>query len=148
MSLLSVSLGTAGALLALGTLCSRLRRQQRQRHNQAWQASLHSALALLQRVQKHRGLGGQDSQEARLQREQIATELDRLWRSCPQDDSGLAELDGAWRQLRQHPGLERGGGVVPRVGLLHAACAFRGVGPVQVGPVVTAHDLQGIGVEQ
>jgi len=103
MSLLSVSLGTAGALLALGALCSRLRRQQRRRHNQAWQASLHSALALLQRVQKHRGLGGQDSQEARLQREQIAAELDRLWRNCPQDDSGLAELDGTWRRLRQHP---------------------------------------------
>ena len=103
MSLLSVSLGTAGALLALGALCNRLRRQQRQRHNQAWQASLHNALALLQRVQKHRGLGGQDNPEARLLREQIATELDRLWRSCPQDDSGLAELDGAWRQLRQHP---------------------------------------------
>ena len=31
MSLLSVSLGTAGALLALGALCNRLRRQQRQR---------------------------------------------------------------------------------------------------------------------
>ena len=47
MSLLSVSLGTAGALLAFGALCNRLRRQQRQRHNQAWQASLHNALALL-----------------------------------------------------------------------------------------------------
>ena len=103
MSLLSVSLGTAGALLALGALCSRLRRQQRQRHNQAWQASVHNALALLQRLQKHRGLGGQDSQEARQQREQIAAELDHLWRSCPQDDSGLAELDGSWRRLRQHP---------------------------------------------
>jgi hypothetical protein len=103
MSLLSVTLGTAAGLLLLGAFCTGLRRQQHRRQQQGWQASLHNALALLQRVQKHRGLGSQDNREARQQREQIAAELDRLWHNCPQDDSGLAELDGVWRRLRQQP---------------------------------------------
>ncbi len=104
MSLFNVALGTVAGLLALGALCSRLRQQQLRRQNLAWQASLQNALALLQRLQKHRGLGGQPGAEAQAQREQIARELDQLWRNSPQDGSGLAELDGAWRHVRQQPG--------------------------------------------
>jgi hypothetical protein len=103
MSLLSVSLGTAVVLLIFAGICSRLHLQQQKRQNQRWQASLRAALALLQRLQKHRGLGGQDSLEADRQREQIAAELDQRWRDCPQDGTGLAELDGAWRKLRRQP---------------------------------------------
>ncbi|MFT5781124.1 MAG: hypothetical protein ACI9EB_000485 [Pseudomonas sp.] len=104
MSLLNVSLATAAGLLAFGALCQRLRLHKLHRQNRAWQTSLQNALELLQRVQKHRGLGSQDNREARQQREQIAAELDRLWHNCPQDDSGLAVLDGTWRRVRQQPG--------------------------------------------
>ena len=104
MSLINVALSTVAGLLALGALCSRLRQQQQRRQNLAWQASLQNALGLLQRLQQHRGLGGQLGAQAQAQREHIARELDQLWRHSPQDDSGLAELDGAWRRVRQQPG--------------------------------------------
>jgi chromosome segregation ATPase len=103
MSLVNAALSTGLLLLALGMLCSRLRWRQLRRQHRAWQANLQSALNILQRLQKHRGLGGQTNPEASQQRQQIAQQLDALWRDCPQNDNGLAELDGDWRRLRQQP---------------------------------------------
>ena len=63
------------------------------------QALMHS-LEMLQRLQKHRGLGGQDSAAARAQCRLLADELDRLWRELPPAAGELEELHPAWQRLR------------------------------------------------
>lgn len=88
-------------LLGAGLLAARLRQQALRRQTHAWLDTLHTALELLQRVQKHRGLGGRT--EARAQCQALAGEIDGLWRRCPQNELALAELDGQWRALRQTP---------------------------------------------
>lgn len=103
MSPLLSSLSTAMILALLGALSTHLRQQAQQRQNQAWKQGLQTSLELLQRLQKHRGLGAQTEPQALVQRQQLVRELEQFWRQCPQDDSGLAELDGQWRQLRQQP---------------------------------------------
>ncbi|MBB6341969.1 hypothetical protein HNP49_002137 [Pseudomonas fluvialis] len=99
---LSALLLLAGLLIP-ALLAARLRQQALRRQTEAWLSTLHVALELLQRLQQHRGLGGQNSNEAAEKCRQLGEEIGNLWRRCPQDDSGLAELDGQWRALRQTP---------------------------------------------
>lgn len=99
---LSALLLLAGLLIP-ALLAARLRQQALRRQTAAWLNTLHVTLELLQRLQQHRGLGGQNSAEAAEKCRQLGEEIGNLWRRCPQDDSGLAELDGQWRALRQTP---------------------------------------------
>jgi hypothetical protein len=67
---------------------------------------LEYVLTLIQGVQKHRGLSGQSSRTALLQREQLAQQLDRQWSDWPVViGSVLPAADAAvsWRGLRAQP---------------------------------------------
>ena len=96
-TLLGASLAT---LLLLALLYRRhALRRSRQQGRALLQALMHS-LEMLQRLQKHRGLGGQDSAAARAQCRLLADELDRLWRELPPAAGELEELHPAWQRLR------------------------------------------------
>lgn len=62
-----------------------------------------SALTLIQLLQKHRGLGGQQSGVAAVQRERIASEVDHRWRSWGSHATELADLQRQWQQLKKRP---------------------------------------------
>jgi hypothetical protein len=73
------------------------------------QASHHCAklldgmLTLMQLMQKHRGLGAQQSGVAVMQREQIALEIDRQWNYWQDQLPGVAQLQSLWTTLKIQP---------------------------------------------
>lgn len=98
---------TAGSGIALLLFAGlfRWRTQSRaQHHQQGLQRTLLLCLELLQRIQKHRGLGGQNTAQARQQCQSLAAEIDTLWRDLPAAALALAELRSTWQPLRQQPG--------------------------------------------
>ncbi len=94
---------TAGALLILVIVYRYYAKRREARHSQALRPALMHCLEVLQRVQKHRGLGGQRTSEARQQCRQQAQELDNLWRNPPQAAHELKETLPAWQALRNEP---------------------------------------------
>lgn len=60
-------------------------------------------LALIQLLQKHRGLGAQQSGIAVAQRTQIAREIDHRWRGCASHMGNLGYLQEQWQQLKHKP---------------------------------------------
>lgn len=100
---LLIALGIGAALLLLGQQLNRLAlAQHHQRLDRHQVALLHSALELLQLVQKHRALGGQSDPTADLRREELARQLDRLWRDWDQTWHE-APRQSEWIALRQAP---------------------------------------------
>lgn len=95
---------TAAALLVLIILYRQHARRRLARHSAALRQALMHCLEILQRLQKHRGLGGQRTPEARQQCRQQAQELDALWRTPPAAAHELQELLPAWQALRNEPG--------------------------------------------
>ncbi|MBU3054607.1 hypothetical protein [Pseudomonas indica] len=96
--------GLGGLLLVLGQWLCRLATQRHhstldQLDNQALQL----ALELLQNLQKHRGLGSQNDDIGRRQREAIAAQLDELWQRWPAEALDLPEIADAWPRLRVKP---------------------------------------------
>lgn len=91
---------TAGLLLVLVVAYRMHARRRAARHSEALRQALLHCLEVLQRLQKHRGLGGQRTPEARQQCRQQAQELDGLWRSPPAAAHELQELLPAWQALR------------------------------------------------
>lgn len=61
-------------------------------------------LDLLQALQKHRGLGGQQDAASAEQRIIIAQQLDELWLNWPGAELQLPALQQHWPQLRRNPG--------------------------------------------
>ncbi len=105
MTLTTLALAaTFSSLLALILLQQSIARRQTRQRQQALQHALVHSLELLQRLQKHRGLGGQNSSDARNQCRNLALELDNLWRSLPGAAGELTELQPAWQALQQHAG--------------------------------------------
>ncbi|WP_068825626.1 hypothetical protein [Pseudomonas sp. BMS12] len=94
---------TAGALLVLVMLYRHYAKRRAARHSEALRQALMHCLEVLQRLQKHRGLGGQRTPEARQQCRLQAQELDGLWRSPPPAADELKELLPAWQSLRSEP---------------------------------------------
>lgn len=96
--------GAASAALLLGAGLFRWRKRGRaQQRRQALQQGLLLCLELLQRIQKHRGLGGQNGAPARQQCQALAAEIDDLWRGAPAD-LALDGLRQRWLPLRQQAG--------------------------------------------
>ncbi|MEO4047370.1 hypothetical protein AAFN46_09815 [Pseudomonas sp. CAU 1711] len=98
---IALALLVAGLLAAL--LYRQKARQRERRHNHAQLQALMHSLEMLQRLQKHRGLGGQDSAAARNQCRQLADELERLWRNLPPAAQELEELQRDWPGPRSRP---------------------------------------------
>ncbi|MGL4317463.1 MAG: hypothetical protein ACRCTL_12720 [Pseudomonas sp.] len=94
----------ASALLLFSLLLQRHWRQLGRTRQGDLQQVLVRCLELLQRLQKHRGLGGQSSREAQQQCQALALEIDSLWRDLPETASELAALRTTWPALRQQPG--------------------------------------------
>lgn len=94
---------TAGVLLVLIIVYRYYARRREAHHSQALRQALMHCLEVLQRLQKHRGLGGQRTSEARQQCRQQAQELDNLWRNPPAAAHELQELLPAWQALRNEP---------------------------------------------
>lgn len=103
---------TALFLLGAGVaLDLRVRNKRAQlRHTLAEQ--LQYVLTLIQGVQKHRGLSGQNSGAALRQREQLAMQLDRQWADWPNiigsaamatPESPTLQRAVSWRELRTRP---------------------------------------------
>lgn len=65
--------------------------------------SLERVFTLLQLLQKHRGLGAQQSGHTVLQREQIAYELDRQWANWAQQFPDMKNLQSSWADLKASP---------------------------------------------
>lgn len=105
MSLTTLALaGTLGTLLFLILLQQSIAQRQARQRRQALQQALVHSLELLQRLQKHRGLGGQGSSDARNQCRNLALELDHLWHNQPGAAEELLELQPTWRALQQQAG--------------------------------------------
>lgn len=64
---------------------------------------LQDVLALIQLMQKHRGLGAQQGGASGLQREQIAHELNRHWSSWSERFPDALNLNAFWTKLRTNP---------------------------------------------
>ena len=96
--------GLGGLLLVLGQWLCRLAAQ---RHHSTLDRldnqALQLALELLQNLQKHRGLGSQNDDTGRRQREAIAVQLDELWQRWPAQTQDLPEIADAWPRLRVKP---------------------------------------------
>lgn len=63
-----------------------------------------NTLALIQLLQKHRGLGSQQTGAVIAQRAQIAREIDHHWRSCAGPTQELDYLRDQWNDLKNKPG--------------------------------------------
>lgn len=93
-----------GAFVLTAGLFQYRRRHAEQQLRLTQQQILSRCLELLQRIQKHRGLGGQHSVEAQQQCRQLAGEIDALWQELPSAANELSELRTAWPALRTQPG--------------------------------------------
>lgn len=94
---------TALALPTLGLLLAqRLRRRDQQSHATALH-TLDYLLTLIQKLQRHRALGGRSDSEANQQRSQLAAELERLWSDWAPHFPDETALPSAWPALRQDP---------------------------------------------
>jgi hypothetical protein len=101
---LAIALALALALLLLGQwLTRRATRRHRQALSQLQHSTLQRAVALLQTLQKHRGLGAQQDLANVSQRNGLARELDQLWLNWPGASLQLAPLQQDWPQLRRNP---------------------------------------------
>lgn len=95
--ILSLSLIVAG-LLAACTLAWSLTRRRRQRLLRTLGQELLLGLELMQGVQRHRALGGQDGPGAAQDRRQLAERLAPAWQAWPE-----ASHLKLWTSLRQSP---------------------------------------------
>lgn len=100
---MSITLSLGFALLLLALLYRQHARNRARRHSRAQLQALVHSLEMLQRLQKHRGLGGQTGSTTRAQCQVLAAELDGLWRDLPPAAAELDELRPAWQSLRAHP---------------------------------------------
>lgn len=92
---------TALSLPSLGWLLAQ-REQRRQRQQRAVVLqTLDYLLTLIQKLQRHRALGGRSDGDANQQRMLLASELDRLWHEWPHHFPDAAELPSAWQPLRR-----------------------------------------------
>lgn len=94
-----------GALLLISVQGLMHLHRQRRLAQQARQhsASLQLALELLQNLQKHRGLGPLNDAPSLRQRNEIAHQLDLLWRRWPGASAALPDLATRWPALRAQP---------------------------------------------
>lgn len=101
---LGLAIALALGLYLLGHYLNRRAHRQHQQHLNALQsATLQRAIALLQHLQKHRGLGAQQDISSVSQRNVLARQLDQLWLNWPGPSLQLAPLQQDWPKLRRHP---------------------------------------------
>lgn len=101
---LGLAIALALGLFLLGHYLSRRAHRQHQQHLNALQsATLQRAIALLQHLQKHRGLGAQQDISSVSQRNVLARQLDQLWLNWPGPSLQLAPLQQDWPKLRRNP---------------------------------------------
>jgi hypothetical protein len=99
-----IILALALALTFLGQwLTGRAKRRHRQTLAELESATLQRSLALLQALQKHRGLGAQQDLASSCQRRALARQLDQLWLNWPGPSLRLPALQQQWPQLRRKP---------------------------------------------
>ena len=83
-------------------LCQRANKRSTNSANSNVQL-IDSTLTLIQLLQKHRGLGSQQSGVVAVQREQIASEVDHRLRGSAIHAAELAYLQSEWSQLKRKP---------------------------------------------
>lgn len=65
-------------------------------------------LTLMQLVQKHRGLGAQQSSAGALQREQVGSEIERQWQFWETQSADTRAVYAQWQALKANPSDYRG----------------------------------------
>ncbi|MDX5372834.1 MAG: hypothetical protein LPK18_10400 [Pseudomonadaceae bacterium] len=97
---MTIALASLAVALLAALLYRRSALQRERHHGHAQLQALMHSLEMLQRLQKHRGLGGQGAAAARAQCSQLADELERLWRELPPSADELRELYRDWQAVR------------------------------------------------
>lgn len=89
------------ALMSLSYLLHSARQQASQRTIANMTVQMERTLNLIQQVQKHRGLGVQQTAAAQRQREQVVTHVERSWVELVQGVAGLPWAQAATHEARQ-----------------------------------------------
>lgn len=93
-----------GLMLLLALLYGLFSRLHARQHGTALRQALLHCLDVLQRLQQHRGLGGQRTIEAHQQCLELSHALDALWSTPPPAAHELKELLPDWQALRREAG--------------------------------------------
>jgi len=96
--------GVFALCAAASTVAQHRASKRRARAIDAGLQRIDATLTLIQLLQKHRGLGAQESETAAAQRAQIAREIDQRWRDGEAHMRELNYLHEQWRNVRQTPG--------------------------------------------
>lgn len=92
------------ALLALGYWFGQRRKQRQRKASTLLDTQIvQLCLDLLQFLQMHRGLGGQQDAAGESQRSTLAQHIDGLWQQWPDTQLQLPPLQQHWPQLRRKP---------------------------------------------
>lgn len=89
------------SLMSLSYLLHSARQQASQRTIANMTVQMERTLNLIQQVQKHRGLGVQQTAAAQRQREQVVTHVERSWVELVQGVAGLPWAQAATHEARQ-----------------------------------------------
>lgn len=87
--MLTIPLLTLLALMGLSYLLSAARQRDSRHRTKIMSAQMEHTLTLIQNLQKHRGLGVQQSAAAQRQREQVIAQVESEWKALMQSMEGL-----------------------------------------------------------